>query len=133
MIAAVDKDQCYRWALHNHKPFTQWSSKRVTLLGDAAHATLPFMASGAAMAIEDGRILQRALDQASNVEQGMQLYQRNRLSRTAKIQNMSTNMGKLYHLKNNFLLRMAFKTLAILPGKKEEFLPDYDANIIPIR
>jgi salicylate hydroxylase len=91
------------------------------------------MASGAAMAVEDGRILQRALDQASNVEQGLQLYQRNRLSRTAKIQNMSTNMGKLYHLKNNFLLRMAFKTLAILPGKKEEFLPDYDANIIPIR
>jgi len=133
VIAAVDKDQCYRWALHNHKPFTQWSSKRVTLLGDAAHATLPFMASGAAMAIEDGRILQRALDQASNVEQGLQLYQHNRLSRTAKIQNMSTNMGKLYHLKNNFLLRMAFKTLAILPGKKEEFLPDYDANIIPIR
>jgi 2-polyprenyl-6-methoxyphenol hydroxylase-like FAD-dependent oxidoreductase len=84
------------------------------------------------MAIEDGRILQRALDQASNVEQGLQLYQRNRLSRTVKTQNISTNMGKLYHLKNNFLLRMAFKTLAILPGKKEEFLPDYDANTIPI-
>jgi hypothetical protein len=46
---------------------------------------------------------------------------------------MSTNMGKLYHLKNNFLLRMAFKALAILPGKKEDFLPDYDANTIPIR
>ena len=133
VIAAVGKDQCYRWALHNQKPFAQWSSKRVTLLGDAAHATLPFMASGAAMAIEDGRILQRALDQGSNVGQGLQLYQRNRLLRTAKIQNMSTNMGKLYHLKNNFLLRMAFKALAILPGKKEDFLPDYDANTIPIR
>lgn len=133
VIHAVDKDQCYRWALHNHKPFDHWSSSRVTLLGDAAHATLPFMASGAAMAIEDGRILQRALDEAPNTEQGLQLYQRNRLARTTKIQNMSTNMGKLYHIKNKMLLRMAFKALAILPGKKDEFLPDYDANTIPIR
>ena len=133
VIDAVDKDQCYRWALHNHNPFDHWSSARVTLLGDAAHATLPFMASGAAMAIEDGRILQRALDQVSNVEQGLKLYQRNRLARTAKIQTMSTQMGRLYHIKKPFLLRMAFKALDLLPGKKDQFLPDYDANTVTIK
>lgn len=133
VIDAVDKDECYRWALHNHQSFSHWSSARVTLLGDAAHATLPFMASGAAMAIEDGRILQRSLDQVSNVEQGLKLYQRNRLARTAKVQAMSTQMGRLYHIKKPLLLRWAFKALSLLPGKKDQFLPNYDANTVTIK
>lgn len=133
VIDAVDKDECYRWALHTHQSFSHWSSARVTLLGDAAHATLPFMASGAAMAIEDGRILQRSLDQVSNVEQGLKLYQRNRLARTAKVQAMSTQMGRLYHIKKPFLLRWAFKALSLLPGKKDQFLPNYDANTVTIK
>jgi salicylate hydroxylase len=133
VIDAVDKDECYRWALHNHQSFSHWSSARVTLLGDAAHATLPFMASGAAMAIEDGRILQRSLDQVSNVEQGLKLYQRNRLARTAKVQAMSMQMGRLYHIKKPFLLRWAFKALSLLPGKKDQFLPNYDANTVTIK
>ena len=133
VIDAVDKDQCYRWALHNHNPFDHWSSARVTLLGDAAHATLPFMASGAAMAIEDARILQRALDQAPNVGQGLQLYQRNRLARTAKIQSMSTQLGRLYHIQNPMLRRIAFKGLGLLPGSKDQYLPNYDANKITIK
>lgn len=133
VIDAVDKDECYRWALHTHQSFSHWSSARVTLLGDAAHATLPFMASGAAMAIEDGRILQRSLDQVSNVEQGLKLYQRNRLARTAKVQAMSTQMGRLYHIKKPLLLRWAFKALSLLPGKKDQFLPNYDANTVTIK
>lgn len=133
VIDAADRDQCYRWALYNHKPFSHWSSARVTLLGDAAHATLPFMASGAAMAIEDARILQRALDQAPNVGQGLQLYQRNRLARTAKIQTMSTQLGRLYHIQNPMLRRIAFKGLGLLPGSKDQYLPNYDANKITIK
>ena len=73
ILNAVDKDKCYRWALHNQAPLTNWSSKRVTLLGDSAHATLPFMASGAALAIEDARILQRAIDQAESIPAGLEL------------------------------------------------------------
>ena len=133
VIDAADRDQCYRWALYNHKPFSHWSSARVTLLGDAAHATLPFMASGAAMAIEDARILQRALDQAPNVGQGLQLYQRNRLARTAKIQTMSTQLGRLYHIQNPMLRRIAFKGLGLLPGSKDQYLANYDANKITIK
>ncbi|MDG2502382.1 MAG: FAD-dependent monooxygenase [Porticoccaceae bacterium] len=133
VIDAADRDQCYRWALYNHKPFSHWSSARVTLLGDAAHATLPFMASGAAMAIEDARILQRALDQAPNVGQGLQLYQRNRLARTAKIQTMSTQLGRLYHIQNPMLRRIAFKGLGLLPGSKDQYLSNYDANKITIK
>ena len=61
MIDAADKDQCYRWSLFNRPPIGDWSTKRVTLLGDAAHPTLPYLAQGAAMAIEDGAVLTRAL------------------------------------------------------------------------
>ena len=63
LIDAMDKDNCYRWAMYNRPPVTGWSTARATLLGDAAHPTLPFMAQGAAMAIEDGAIIARALEQ----------------------------------------------------------------------
>ena len=132
VVNAVDKDQCYRWALYNHQPFTNWSSKRVTLLGDAAHATLPFMASGAAMAIEDARILERSLSEVDNVEQALQLYQNNRFARTTKIQKMSTQAGKLYHIPNQQLLRMAFAGLRLMGGKREAFLAEYDANTVEL-
>ena len=132
IVNAVDKDQCYRWALYNHKPFTNWSSKRVTLLGDAAHATLPFMASGAAMAIEDARILERSLSESKDVEQALQLYQNNRLARTAKIQKMSTQAGKLYHISNQQLLKIAFTGLNLMGGRREAFLAEYNANSIKL-
>ncbi len=61
VIDAADKDQCYRWSLFNRPPIREWSTRRVTLLGDAAHPTLPYLAQGAAMAIEDGAVLTRAL------------------------------------------------------------------------
>lgn len=132
VIDAMDKDQCYRWALYNHKPTKNWSSERVTLLGDAAHATLPFLASGAAMAIEDSRVLQRALDQAEQVEQAFKLYQKNRFERTAKIQQLSSQMARLYHITNPLLLKLAFKAVKHKSASVEAFLADYDANIISL-
>lgn len=132
IIDAVDKDQCYRWALYQHKPFSNWSTPRVTLLGDAAHATLPFMASGAALAIEDGRVLQRALEQAASVGEALQLYQHNRMQRTARVQSMSANFGKLYHIRNRALLKVAFATLKVFSGKGEAFLPEYNANTVKL-
>jgi len=133
VIDAVDKDQCYRWALYNHEPFSNWSSKRVTLLGDAAHSTLPFMASGAAMAIEDARILERSLSQASSIADALQLYQHNRMPRTARIQKMSTQMGKLYHLNNKLLLKAAFGAINLLGSRGEAYLPEYDANTVELK
>jgi salicylate hydroxylase len=133
IIDAADKDQCYRWALFSLKPFKDWSSKRVTLLGDAAHATLPFMASGAALAIEDGRILARALGQAESLASGLQLYQRNRFDRTARVQATSAQFGKIYHLKNKLMLKAAFGAIRMMGGKGEAFLPEYDANTVPLK
>ena len=132
VIDQVPKDQCYRWALYDHQPLNKWSSNRVTLLGDAAHASLPFLASGAVMAIEDARILQRALAENETVERGLDSYQRNRLKRTAKIQNRSRQAGLLYHLPNRFMRRTVFKALNLRSGSNENFLPDYDASTISL-
>lgn len=132
VIDGMDKTQCYRWALFDHTPINNWSSDRVTLLGDAAHATLPFMASGAAMAIEDGRILQRALDQAGDIKEGLALYQANRFKRTSEIQKSSRQLGKLYHINNRLALKMAFLALGSLGKRKERFLPEYDANTVEL-
>lgn len=132
VIDGASRERCYRWALHDHKPLAAWSSARVTLLGDAAHAALPYMASGAAMAIEDARILQRALDQAGEVTAGLELYQRNRRGRTKRIQELSARMGKLYHISNPMLLKLAFRALHAVPGKRESFLPEYDANTVKL-
>ena len=132
IIDAMDKQQCYRWALHNHQPFSNWSSERVTLLGDAAHSTLPFMASGAAMAIEDARILQRSFEQSDSVPGALNMYQRNRLRRTAKIQKRSSQMGSLYHIKSTLALKAAFTAIGLFGARGEAFLPQYNANTIDL-
>ncbi|MED5358994.1 MAG: FAD-dependent monooxygenase [Pseudomonadota bacterium] len=51
-----------------------WSTWRATLIGDAAHPTLPYLAQGAAMAVEDAAILTRALGGASPIVDALQLY-----------------------------------------------------------
>ena len=82
-------DSVLKSALYEREPLPQWSVGAVTLLGDACHPMLPFMAQGAGMAIEDAVVLGRALAQARNRTQairGLQVYEDARRERTAKIQ-----------------------------------------------
>lgn len=97
IIDMADKDKCYRWSLHNRPPIHNWSTARVTLLGDSAHATLPYLAQGAVMAIEDGAVLARALNMESSIPAALQLYQRNRIDRTARIVTQSSENRRLFH------------------------------------
>jgi salicylate hydroxylase len=76
----------YKWALLGREPLPRWSVGRVTLLGDAAHPTLPFMAQGANMAIEDGMVLARCFDAAADdVPAALARYDAARRERTARI------------------------------------------------
>jgi salicylate hydroxylase len=108
IIDAVDKDECYRWSLHNRPPIRNWSTQRATILGDAAHPTLPYLAQGAAMAIEDAAVLSRALSQEGSVEQALDLYQRNRIDRTARVVEQSTENQKLFHHRSVDEIRRQF-------------------------
>jgi len=89
-----------RWATADREPIGQWSFGRTTLLGDAAHPTTQYMAQGACMAIEDAVTLGEALRVHNNdFVQAFDLYQRARVSRTARIVLSGREMGRIYHAK----------------------------------
>jgi 6-hydroxynicotinate 3-monooxygenase len=74
--------------LVDREPLERWIDGNVALLGDACHPMTPYMAQGAAMAIEDGAVLARCLDgvDRSGVAAGLRRYETNRQQRTAKVQ-----------------------------------------------
>jgi salicylate hydroxylase len=87
-----------RWALFDRPPIRIWGEGRSTLLGDAAHPMLPFMAQGAAMAIEDAAVLAECL--AAHPEApvtAIRNYEGKRRKRTADMQRTARRNGTFYH------------------------------------
>ncbi|QEA16585.1 FAD-dependent monooxygenase [Novosphingobium ginsenosidimutans] len=84
-----------KWGLYDRTPLPRWSVGRVTLLGDAAHAMLPFLGAGAAMAIEDGWALARALQLEPEVETALARYEAARRPRTELLHAMSKRQGEV--------------------------------------
>jgi salicylate hydroxylase len=89
-----------RWATADRDPVGQWSFGRVTLLGDAAHPMLQYMAQGACMALEDGVTLGQALQRhGGDFGRAFAHYERSRIARTARVVLSSREMGRIYHAK----------------------------------
>ena len=87
-----------RWATADREPIAQWVFGRATLLGDAAHPTTQYMAQGACMALEDAVTLGEALRvSGGHWPEALALYQRHRVTRTARIVLSGREMGRLYH------------------------------------
>lgn len=84
-----------KWGLYDRAPLPRWARGRATLLGDAAHAMLPFLGMGAAMAIEDGWALARALALESGVEAALARYEMARRPRTELLHAMSKRQGEV--------------------------------------
>jgi salicylate hydroxylase len=93
-------DETFIWALFDRKPMKHWAAGRVTLLGDACHAMLPFMAQGAAQAIEDGAALAACLSQtaARDVPKALRRYEALRLPRASRVQGLSEVNKTRFHL-----------------------------------
>jgi salicylate hydroxylase len=93
----AEPPQWLRWSLFDH-PVRHLAKGRIALLGDAGHPVLPFLAQGAAMAIEDAATLAAHLG-ADNpaVPQALSAYERQRLDRTRKVQQAARQNGRLYH------------------------------------
>lgn len=82
-------DEVLKTALYEREPMPQWGQGHCTLLGDACHPMLPFMAQGAGMAIEDAIVLSRALEgvgSESDVAAALRRYENSRKERTAEVQ-----------------------------------------------
>ena len=89
-----------RWATADREPIAQWTHGRITLLGDAAHPTLQYLAQGACMAMEDAVTLGEALRASDNdFARAFALYQRSRVARTARVVLSAREMGRIFHAK----------------------------------
>jgi salicylate hydroxylase len=89
----------YKWALYDRPPLDEWTRGRVTLLGDAAHPMLPYLAQGAGQSIEDAFVLARCLERDPNhPERALHHYAAARKERTAAMQAGSREAGRTMHL-----------------------------------
>jgi salicylate hydroxylase len=86
-----------RWPLYGHAALSAWSRGAVTLLGDAAHPMVPFLAQGAAQAIEDAAALGAACAGSAPLADAFCAYERARLSRTTRVQSASRRQGFYFH------------------------------------
>ena len=92
-------ERWYKWALYDRDPLERWSRGRATLLGDSAHAMLPYLGQGACMAIEDGYVLAAAIaNEPSDVEAALKSYQALRMPRTKR-----TVLGSRMRARENHL------------------------------
>jgi salicylate hydroxylase len=91
--------ETYVWALHDRLPLPCWSDGRITLLGDACHPMLPFMAQGAAQSIEDGAALASLLKATpDDVPGALRRYEEVRKPRATRLQEASANNRTRFHL-----------------------------------
>ncbi len=84
LIEHAPADDIFKWALYDRDPLATWTNGRATLLGDAAHPMLPYLAQGATAAIEDALTLARALETYSDYAEAFRRYERIRLPRTTE-------------------------------------------------
>ena len=86
------------WPLYCRPPIRSFSAGRVALVGDAAHPMVPFLAQGAAQAIEDAGALARVLAQAEDIPAAVSTYSRDRVGRAARVQREALKLGRIYHM-----------------------------------
>ena len=100
---------CYRWALFDRDPLEHWSDNGTTLLGDACHPMLPFLAQGAVMAIEDAWALSRKLKSSPSIAEALTAYEAARKPRTSRAQRGARAQMGLYH-KRTLITQLATYT-----------------------
>lgn len=98
MLAAVEEVHC--WGLFRHQVAEVWQRENCALLGDAAHPTLPFLAQGASMALEDTWALVDELAKSEDIGAGLAAYEHRRQARATRVINAASNNAWKYHLRN---------------------------------
>jgi salicylate hydroxylase len=114
----TDAAELYRWALYDRDPLGRWGDGPVTLLGDAAHPMLPFMAQGACQAIEDAAVLAACLRELSEPVAALRLYEDLRRERTARIQLAARRNETTFHLPDGPDQRERDRSLAETSGEQ---------------
>jgi len=133
LLAHVEKT--FLWGLFGRPAQVRWAQGPVALIGDAAHPMLPFLAQGAAMALEDAAVLVRALQAYDQIPEALLAYETRRWDRVTRVQDRSRANGRFFHrhpgggLKAHWGLVSAVSRLA--PGlatRQLDWLYGYDAS-----
>jgi salicylate hydroxylase len=133
LIGAVDSWR--KWALFTLPDIGDWNADAVALLGDAAHAMLPFAAQGAGMAIEDAAVLAKALsgstgENTAGIPAALKRYTRMRRARVLKVQRMARQQGRIYHLTGPAAIARDLAIRAIGPQRmlaRQDWIYDWRA------
>lgn len=131
-IDETEKDQCFLWTLNLRKPIRTWVRGRAALIGDAAHPTLPFIAQGAAMALEDAAVLCRSLREAGTVDDGLALYAASRVDRTARIVGAANTIAQTFHGAGDRDLRADLQSGASSLEARDTWLYNYNPMTVPL-
>jgi salicylate hydroxylase/6-hydroxynicotinate 3-monooxygenase len=107
--------EVHKWGIYERDPLPTWSKGNVVLLGDACHPMTPYMASGAAMALEDAVVLARAIDESDTLDSAFRLYEQTRKPRASMVQQGSSA--------NNWMRNET----------NPDWLYGYDASNVPLR
>jgi salicylate hydroxylase len=121
LLTACERWQ--KWALFDCPPLASWGKGRGTLLGDAAHPMLPYLAQGAAMAIEDAAVLAACLDRNPDVPAALRTYEASRLPRTTRVQRDASRNGTVYHMSG---AAAALRSLALMIMGGDRLISRYD-------
>jgi salicylate hydroxylase len=112
-----------KWSLFDPPPLSRWSTARATLLGDAAHPILPFLAQGAVMAIEDAVVLADMLAAVPHQTSALFAYEVTRHPRIRRVQDTARNNGQIYHLSG---IAAAARDLALRTVPPAKMMERYD-------
>lgn len=124
VIENTPDEQIFRGDLYHRRPAKTWSQGRVTLLGDAAHPTMPAFGQGAGMAIEDGAVLARELGavkdlgDAGGVTAAFQGYEGKRIPRTSAIVNRARRMAEICKWKRGPALALREAVISAVPESR---------------
>ena len=133
--------EAINWAdIRDIKPMRRWSHGRITLLGDAAHATTPNLGRGAGEAIEDAVSLARNLaaltdlDDAVAVSKRLRAYEGDRRSQTASVTRRSRRMGQVGQLENPLACRLRETVMRLTPDRVaiRSLESDFKHNVEPL-
>lgn len=86
------------WPLYHRPPISSFSLGPVALVGDAAHPMVPFLAQGAAQAIEDAGALGRILARTQDIPNALSIYSHARAARASRVQREALRLGRVYHM-----------------------------------
>ncbi|ATX66290.1 FAD-dependent monooxygenase [Roseinatronobacter bogoriensis] len=127
-------EKLWLWGLFRHNVAAKWHRGNCAILGDAAHPTLPFMAQGANMALEDAYVLARELARARSISDGLVAYQAARRDRVVRVVEAANRNARNYHLRPplaqfaHFALRLSGRIVPDAPLRQFAWIYDHDVT-----